>query len=66
MKQIALVMGLSDFYEHGIARGVVRYAKGRPDWRIYGHSWMFRGLGDLGQWKGDGIIARIEARTRHE
>lgn len=60
MKQIALVMGLSDFYEHGIARGVVRYAKSRPDWRIYGHSWMFRGLGDLGQWKGDGIITRIE------
>ncbi len=61
MKRVALVMGLSDFFEHGIARGVVRYAKSRPDWRIYGHSWMFRGLGDLGQWKGDGVIARIES-----
>ncbi len=61
MKRIALVMELADFYDHGIARGVVRYAKSRPDWRIYGRGWMFGGLGDLAQWKGDGIIARIES-----
>jgi LacI family transcriptional regulator len=61
MKRIALVMGLSDFYEHGIARGVVRYAKSRPDWRIFGQGWMFGGLKDLSQWRGDGIIARVES-----
>src|ERR1700690_1090747 len=33
MRDIALCMELTDFYEHGIARGVVRYAKGRPEWR---------------------------------
>ncbi len=54
-------MGLADFFEHGIARGVVRYAKTRPDWRIYGQGWMFGGLADLEGWRGDGIIARIES-----
>jgi LacI family transcriptional regulator len=61
MKNIALCMELSDFFEHGIAKGVVRYAKSRPDWRLFGYGWMFRPLADVGAWKGDGIIARIES-----
>jgi LacI family transcriptional regulator len=60
MRDIALCMELTDFYEHGIARGVVRYAKSRPDWRLYGYGWMFRPLTDLQSWKGDGVIARVE------
>lgn len=60
MRKIALCMELSDFYEHGIARGLVRYAKSKPDWRLYGYGWMFRSLNDLGAWEGDGIIARVE------
>jgi len=61
MRNIALCMELSDFYEHGIARGVVRYAKAKPDWRIFGYGWMFRPLSDIASWKGDGIIARVES-----
>jgi LacI family transcriptional regulator len=61
MRNIALCMELSDFYEHGIARGVVRYAKSKPDWRIFGYGWMFRPLSDIARWKGDGIIARVES-----
>ena len=60
MRNIALCMELSDFYEHGIARGLVRYAKAKPDWRLFGYGWMFRSLTDLGRWDGDGIIARVE------
>jgi LacI family transcriptional regulator len=60
MPDIALCMELTDFYEHGIARGVVRYAKSRPDWRLYGYGWMFRPLTDLKSWKGDGMISRVE------
>ena len=60
MRKIALCMELSDFYEHGIARGLVRYAKSKPDWRLYGYGWMFRSLEDIADWKGDGIIARVE------
>ena len=61
MKNIALYMELSDFYEHGIAKGVVRFAKSQPDWRLFGYGWMFRPLADVGAWRGDGIIARIES-----
>lgn len=60
MKRIALGMGLSDYYDHGIARGIVRYAKGRPGWQLYGHGWMFSPLDDIANWEGDGVIARIE------
>jgi LacI family transcriptional regulator len=53
-------MELSDYYEHGIARGLVRYAKAKPEWRLYGYGWMFRSLTDLARWEGDGILARVE------
>lgn len=59
--KIALVMGLDDFYERGIARGLVRYAKSRPSWKVCGHGWMFGGLADLATWKGNAIVARIES-----
>ena len=65
-KRIALVMGLTDTYEHGIARGVVRYAKGRTDWDLYGYGWMFRPFDALEVWQGDGIIARVESRQEAE
>ena len=61
MRNIALCMELSDFYEHGIARGLVRFAKAKPDWRLYGYGWMFRPLSGLKDWKGEGIIARVES-----
>jgi LacI family transcriptional regulator len=54
-------MGLTDFYEHGIARGIVRYARGRPDWDLYGYGWMFQSIGSLDRWDGDGLVARIES-----
>jgi LacI family transcriptional regulator len=60
MRNIALYIELSDFYEHGIARGIVRFAKTKPDWRLYGYGWMFRALTDIERWSGDGIIARVE------
>jgi LacI family transcriptional regulator len=59
-------MGLIDHYEHGVARGVVRYARGRPDWDLYGFGWMFQAMGSLERWDGDGIIARVESRRDAE
>jgi LacI family transcriptional regulator len=47
MRKVALYMGLSDYYEHGIARGVVRYARTKKDWRIFGSGWMFSRLEDI-------------------
>jgi LacI family transcriptional regulator len=55
-------MGLADSYEHGIARGVVRYAKERG-WRLFGYGWMFRPLEAIEEWQGDGIIARVESQA---
>ena len=60
-RRVALVMGLADTYEHGIARGVVRYSKERHTWDLYGYGWMFRPVDALGYWRGDGIIARVES-----
>ena len=59
-------MKLDDYYEHGIARGVVRYAKQQTDWRLYGYGWMFRPLADLEYWEGDGIISRVESTADAE
>ena len=61
-KKIALCMNLDDHYEHGIARGVVRYAKQKSDWRLYGYGWMFRPVEDLEYWRGSGIVARVESQ----
>jgi LacI family transcriptional regulator len=60
-KSVALFMGLADTYEHGIARGVVRYAKERHTWDLYGYGWMFRPFDALEYWRGDGVIARVES-----
>lgn len=60
MKNVALVMGLSDYYDHRVARGIVQYAKEQGDWKLYGHGWMFSPLEQLKDWKGDGIIIRRE------
>ncbi len=60
-RRVGLFMGLIDHYEHGIARGVVRFARERPDWDLYGYGWMFQAMGSLERWDGDGIIARIES-----
>ncbi len=54
-------MGLNDSYEHGIVRGIVRYAREKTHWKLYGAGWMFRGLGNIRAWHGDGIIARAES-----
>jgi len=61
-RRVGLFMGLIDHFEHGIARGVVRFARGRPDWDLYGYGWMFQSLGSLEGWDGDGLVARIESR----
>jgi LacI family transcriptional regulator len=56
-------MGLADSYEHGIARGVVRFAKQEARWRLHGWDWMFRPLEAIETWDGDGIIARVESQA---
>lgn len=54
-------MGLADTYEHGIARGIVKFAKAHVDWDLFGYGWMFRPFEAVEAWQGDGIIARVES-----
>ncbi len=54
-------MGINDYYEHGIARGIVRFAKQREQWQLFGYGWMFGQVEDLAGWRGDGIITRAES-----
>lgn len=60
-RKIALLMGLDDHYDRGIARGIVRYAKTRENWTLFGCGWMFSSLREITDWRGDGVIARIES-----
>lgn len=60
---VALFLGLSDSYGHGITRGVAKFAKQCKNWRLYGYGWMFRPLDAIEHWQGKGIIARVESRA---
>ncbi len=61
IKRIALCMNLNDFYDHGIARGVVRYSREKPSWALYGYGWMFQPVNVIAKWRGDGIISRVKS-----
>lgn len=65
MVRVELLVALDDSYGRAVARGVVRYGKTAPDWRIYGRGRYFPPLEDA--WTGgrapDAIIARVESRT---
>ena len=62
MPKVALVMDFKDIYDHGIVRGVIRYAKSASRWELFGHDWMFGSLDDPASWRGDGVIARVANR----
>jgi hypothetical protein len=36
MRRVAMMMDFTDFYDHGVAREVIRYAKERS-WELFGH-----------------------------
>ena len=58
VRRIALMMDFTDFYDHGVARGVIRFAK-YQSWQLFGHGWRFGNVEDLSGWRGDGVIARV-------
>jgi LacI family transcriptional regulator len=60
MKHIALSLELNDYFDRGIARGVIQYAKEVGNWTLHGHGWMFSNFTTIPSWRGDGIITRIE------
>lgn len=65
MPNVALLIETSNAYARGLLRGIEAYVREHRAWSIY---LVEHGRGDrppawLQDWKGDGIIARIENRT---
>lgn len=56
MPRIQLLLGLDDAFGRAVARGVIRYAKEKPDWKLYGYGRLF--TGELAQ--PEGLIVRAE------
>src|SRR5690242_11484568 len=61
-RMVALLVETSNEYARGLLRGVVAYMREHQHWTTY---LAEHGRGDeppdwLGQWRGDGILARIE------
>lgn len=64
MLRIELLVGLDDAYGRAVARGVIRYAKGKQDWKLYGYGRLLadpRELVSEGALRPDGVIARAES-----
>jgi LacI family transcriptional regulator len=62
MRRVAILVETSRAYGRGALRGITRYHRERGHWSTY---FQPQGLGDppppwLKQWRGDGIIARID------
>lgn len=65
MKHVALLIETSREYGRGLLRGVTRFHREHGNWSIY---FKPQGLRDpapawLAEWKGDGILARIDNRN---
>lgn len=68
MKHVALLIETSREYGRGLLRGVTRFHRENGNWSIY---FKPQGLRDpapawLAEWKGDGILARIDNRNTAE
>ncbi|GAB1483080.1 DNA-binding transcriptional regulator [Treponema sp.] len=64
MLRIELLVGLDDAFGRAIARGVVRFAKSRSDWKLYGYGRLFADPREIEGSEGpraDGLIARVES-----
>ena len=62
MRHVAILVETARAYGRGVIRGIARYNRRWGQWSVYFHP---QGLGDppppwLRNWKGDGIIARID------
>jgi len=65
MRHVALLIETSGSYGRGLLRGVAKYNRDHGGWSTYFHP---HGLGDappawLTNWKGEGILARIETQA---
>jgi LacI family transcriptional regulator len=60
-RQIALLMDIRTAYDHGVVRGIMRFARERGTWRLFGQGWTLAQMGEPHAWGGHGIITRVHA-----
>lgn len=65
-KRIALLLDIKSDYEHGIARGVIRYSKEVGAWKLFGRGFTLGEFLDIKQWEGDGVIAILHGLEEAE
>lgn len=58
-RRVALLMDIHTAYDHGVARGIMRFARERGTWRLFGHGWTLAQVRDPMHWDGHGIITRV-------
>ncbi len=58
-RRVALLMDVHTSYDHGVARGIIRFARQRGDWRLFGQGWTLAQVRDPRTWDGHGIITRV-------
>jgi LacI family transcriptional regulator len=58
-RRVALLMDIHTAYDHGVARGIMRFARERGTWRLFGHGWTLAQVRDPRHWDGHGIITRV-------
>ncbi len=37
---ISLALGLNEHYDHRVAVGIIKFARARADWRLFGSDWL--------------------------
>jgi LacI family transcriptional regulator len=58
-RRVALLMDVHTSYDHGVARGIIRYARQHGTWRLFGQGWTLAQVPDPRTWDGHGIITRV-------
>ena len=58
-RRVALFMDIVTAYDHGVARGILRYARQCAQWQLFGHGWTMAQINDQKIWNGDGVITRV-------
>ena len=58
-RRVALLMDIVTAYDHGVARGILRYARECARWQLFGHGWTMAQISDQKVWNGDGVITRV-------
>jgi LacI family transcriptional regulator len=58
-RRVALLMDIRTAYDHGVARGILRFARECGTWRLFGQGWTLAQIRDPRMWDGHGIITRV-------